>query len=413
MSEEVKTEPTIEAVEAKVQALEAEKERQIKEKENALKVAESMTKLENLNVKLTKDLETLKEEQKHIKDSVEKDIQERKIIFDVSKVNEPVEGKKNEKFSYARLIKAIAFKDWSIAPYERKALGEGTGSAGGFLVPEEYVTEIRERIMAQSVIRSLGVTTYPMATDTLNVPRITGGATHYWVAENADITSTDPTFGQLVLSAKLLAALLKLSNQLINDSSPSAEAAVRRDTAKVIALGEDFAFIQGTGTGNQPTGILNTSGIASVSLGANGATPTFDNVYDTLYEVEFANGMASGWVMHPRTKNTMRKIKDSQNNYIYNVAPSMKEPDTLVGLPVKLTTQVPINLTVGSNTDNSYVLCGQWDEAVIGERAGIEFATDQSGSAFVAYQTWIRAIERIDFGLRTPGVFCKMVGVRA
>lgn len=405
-------------LEKTVADLETEKktdiDRKIKEKEEAIKVAEQMKDLKNLNAKLNTDLEALKEDSKHIKDTIEKDRQERKVIFDITQYNKQ-SAKPEEKFSFARLFKAISYHNMSLAPYEVKALGEATGSAGGFLVPEEYITDIKERIMAKSIVRSLGVTTYPMIGDTLNVPKITGGATAYWLAENTSITSTDPTFGQLVLQAKLLAARLILSNQLIADSNPAVESVVKRDTAKVIALAEDVAFIQGTGTGAQPTGVLNTSGIASTELGSgNGATPTFDDIYNALYQVELANGLASGWVIHPRTKNTLRKIKASgSGEYIYNVAPSVKEPDTLVGLPVKLTTQIPISLTVGTSSDCSYLLVGQWDEAVIGERAGMEFAaTNEGGTAFEYYQTWIRVIERVDFGLRTPEVFCKVTGIR-
>ncbi len=315
-------------------------------------------------------------------------------------------------FSFGRLFQAITTRDWSKALLERKALGEGTGSAGGYLVPEEYLGEVKDRITTRAIVRRAGATVYPMATDTLNVPKVTGGATAYWVGENAQITASDETLDQLQLVAKLLAAMVKVSNQLLSDASPSAEAAIRRDIAKVIALAEDNAFIAGTGTGNQPLGIINTTGVNSTSLGVNGATPTFDNIYDALYQVENNNGLASAWIMHPRTKNTLKKIKDTNGNFIYNVAPSVKEPDTLVGLPVYLTTQIPTNLTVGTSTDCSYILVGQFDEAIIGERAGLEFSTDQSGTAFEYYQTWIRAIARLDFGLRTPGVFCKVTGVR-
>lgn len=315
-------------------------------------------------------------------------------------------------FSFGRFFQAIATKDWSMASLERKALGEGTGSAGGYLVPEQYLAEVKDRITAQAIVRRAGATVYPMSTDTLNVPKVSGGATAYWVGENAQITSSDETFDQLQLVAKLLAAMVKVSNQLLSDASPAAEAAIRRDIAKVIALAEDNAFIAGTGTGNQPTGIINTTGVNAVSLGANGATPTFDDIYDALYQVENNNGLASSWIMHPRTKNTLMKIKDINGQYIYNVAPSVKDPDSLVGLPVYLTTQIPTNLTVGTSNDCSYILVGQFDEAIIGERGGLEFSTDQSGTAFEYYQTWIRAISRLDFGLRTPEVFCKLTGVR-
>ncbi|HHT9133101.1 MAG TPA: phage major capsid protein, partial [Candidatus Tripitaka californicus] len=137
-----------------------------------------------------------------------------------------------EGFSLGRLFKALSTKDWTGARVEKKALGEATGPAGGYLVPEEYVREVKDRITAQSVIRGAGATVYPMATDTLNIPRVSGGATAYWLGENTQIPATDPTFAQVQLVAKVLAAMVKVSNQLLADSSGAAEAAIRRDVAK-------------------------------------------------------------------------------------------------------------------------------------------------------------------------------------
>lgn len=334
----------------------------------------------------------------------------RKLEFPLE---EAASGGKEKGFSFGRLFRALATKDISaLSGLEKKALAEGTGASGGYLVPEEHVREVKDRITAQAAVRRAGATVYPMATDTLNIPRVSGGATAYWVGENVQITATDQTFAQVQLVARVLAAMVKVSNQLLQDTSGSAEAAIRRDVAKTIALAEDLAFIQGSGTGNEPRGIINTSGVGQVSLGANGATPTFDNIYDALYQVESSNGAASAWLMHPRTKNSLRKIKDSQGHYIYTVSPSLREPDSLVGIPVFLTTQIPTNLTVGTSTDCSYIIVGQFDEAIIGERLGMEFAIDQSGTAFEYYQSWVRAISRLDFVLRTPEVFCKVTGVR-
>lgn len=334
----------------------------------------------------------------------------RKLEFPLE---EAASGGKEKGFSFGRLFRALATKDISaLSGLEKKALAEGTGASGGYLVPEEHVREVKDRITAQAAVRRAGATVYPMATDTLNIPRVSGGATAYWVGENVQITATDQTFAQVQLVARVLAAMVKVSNQLLQDTSGSAEAAIRRDVAKTIALAEDLAFIQGSGTGNEPRGIINTSGVGQVSLGVNGATPTFDNIYDALYQVESSNGAASAWLMHPRTKNSLRKIKDSQGHYIYTVSPSLREPDSLVGIPVFLTTQIPTNLTVGTSTDCSYIIVGQFDEAIIGERLGMEFAIDQSGTAFEYYQSWVRAISRLDFVLRTPEVFCKVTGVR-
>lgn len=339
----------------------------------------------------------------------------RKLTFHKGEV---IDGNGEKTFSIAKMFKAIGEKRWGEdAKFEQeicaKAMSEGVTTAGGFLVPEEYLLDIKDRITASAIVRQFGVTTYPMSTDTLNIPRITGGATGYWIGENTTITPSDATLAQLQLVAKKLAAIVKISTELMNDSNPKVEMVIRRDLAKVMSLTEDLAFLNGTASSTVPGGILTVAGTAEVTNGTDGGVPDFDTFYDALYQVELANGIADGWVMHPRTKNTLRQIKDSHGRHIYVVNPSIKEPATLFGIPVRMTTQLPINTTVGANSDCSSGIVGQWDEAVIGDRGFMEFALDTSGTAFEDYQTWIRSIARMDFGLRTPGVFCKVTGIRA
>lgn len=339
----------------------------------------------------------------------------RKLTFHKGEL---LDGNKEQTFSLSKMFAAIGKGQWGEnAKFEEeicmKAMSEGTNTAGGFLVPEEYLLEIKDRITAMAIVRKFGVTTYPMSTDTLNIPTITGGATANWIGENTTITDTDATLGQLQLVAKKLAAIVKMSTELVNDSNPKVEMVIRRDLAKVMALAEDLAFLNGTASSTTPGGILTVSGTAEVTNGANGGIPDFDTFYDALYQVELANGIADGWVMHPRTKNTLRQIKDSHGRHIYVTNPSIKEPASLFGIPIQMTTQLPIDETVGTSTDCSSGIVAQWDEAVIGDRGFMEFAIDTSGVAFTDYQTWIRSIARLDFGLRTAGVFAKITGMRS
>lgn len=383
------------------------------------RLADLEARLKNLDEDMEKKVKAGEEARK----AIELKLAERKFGSDPADAL----GKKEVKqFNFAKFFNAIRTKDWKGAEFEHeivtKAMGSNVASAGGYFVPPEYVTDIADRITAQAVVRKQNPTIVPMSTDTVLIPKITGGGTGYWIGQNTAITASDAKAGQAKLEANTLAVLVKLSNQLIQDSNPKVDELVRRDTAKVVALSEDLAFIEGNGV-DKPLGIINYpvgtdlyTQIRELTNGANGASyaasGAFDKIYDQLYEIENNNGVASGWVMHPRTKNSLRKVKDSQNNYIYNVSPSVKEPDSLVGLPVSLTTQIPVNLTVGSSTDCSYILCSQWSEFLIGDKGGMEFALDSSGTAFEAYQTWIRVILRVGSVLRTPGVFCKATGVR-
>ena len=127
----------------------------------------------------------------------------------------------------------------------------------------------------------------------LSVTSISTGATAYYVGENAAIPTSEPTFAQApLLVPKELAALVPVSNRLLRDAaeSPSVEQVLREDLAEILSLRLDLGFIQGTGTGGEPTGIKNVAGLtAAPSLGPNGAVLDFDVLKSLVNNLRLAN----------------------------------------------------------------------------------------------------------------------------
>ena len=327
-------------------------------------------------------------------------------------------------FKFTRFLNALATKNHDLAPDEmeivRRAMASGSGEAGGFLVPEEQAMDIIDLLRPMSVIRNTAARTLPMSTETMSIPRHKGGARAYWIGENTKIPTSQPAFGQINLRARMLVGLVQMPNNLLDDSSPSVEAFVRSDLAEVLALASDLAMIQGSGTGNEPRGIINYPDVNSITLGTgNGGKPGFDDLFDAMYEIEAVNGDMSDWIVHPRTRNTLRKIKNADNEYIFNrgggpanATMEEREPDTLLEMPLRATTQIPIDLTQGTATNASYIVLGDFSEAIIAERKSLEFAVStEAGDAFETVQTWIRVIMRMDFALRHPESFNVIRGV--
>jgi len=292
-----------------------------------------------------------------------------------------------------------------------KALSEGVDSAGGYIVPVEQGRTLIEMLRARAVVRRAGARVMPMASDTLEIPKQTGGAVAYWVAENAQIPASDQSFGQVTLTAKKLAAMTKMSSELFEDSDPAVEQIVMADLARVLALEEDLKYLRGDGSGNTPTGVANISGVHTMTLGA---APTFDDLADAVYRLNAANAPEEGraWIMHPREYNTLRKIKQGtnvENAYVWS-DPANGEPAQIWGYPVYLTTQIPINLGEGSNRSEIYF--GAWGEALIGQRKTLELrASDVAGDAFEYDQVFIRAIMRVDFNVRHEESFVVITDV--
>lgn len=315
---------------------------------------------------------------------------------------------------------------------QMKALAEGTGSAGGFVVPVEYADGVLRALRARSVVYAMGPRTVPVE-KLLNLVSLSSGATASYVAENAAIPTSEPTFAETaMLSPKALTALIPVSNRLLEDAdNPSIDEVIRTDLAEVLALRADLAFLRGSGTGAEPLGIRNVSGVNVTTLGAgNGATPSFDDFMDLVGAARLANAPFSsgGFVFHPRTLNTIEQLKDGDGNYLKGSGLLTYDPagagGTLLGFRFRTTTQIPVNLTVGTSNDCSEVFwSSDWNECWIGEQKS--FSIDVSAeatyspdggttwvSAFQNDQSLFRARWRHDVGLRRPGLFHVLLGVR-
>jgi HK97 family phage major capsid protein len=245
------------------------------------------------------------------------------------------------------------------------------------------------------------------------------GATAYWVGENAAITPSDLTVGQLSLAPKKVAALVKMSNDLALLSNPSAEAMVRRDIALALGLAVDLAGLRGAGSPNVPLGIANTPSIATYDIGDAGGVFTWDHASAMEGKLEDANALRGtlGYVFSPKVKRLLKRQKvaqfsgDAGGSYI--VLPTVSDAmlRDLLGYDFGTTTQIPVNISKSTSADCSEVYFANWNELLIGMWQGLEIAAsnvagDASGGAFSSDQLWIRAIQRVDIGLRHAASFC-------
>jgi HK97 family phage major capsid protein len=308
-----------------------------------------------------------------------------------------------------RWIKAVAERRYDVLEREHqrikaehKALGIDPDTAGGYLVPVEQSNQVIELLRADSVVLPL-CRQLPLNRPTLTIPTQTGGATAYWVGENSTITASEPTFGQITLIAKKLGILVKLSNELLEDSDPAIDALIREDIARVAALEIDRVILEGSGLGGEPRGIL-YSGATTTPLNAK---PTYAALSAAVYRVEAENVMPEprwAWVFNPREKATLRQLEDTAGNLIFaGPGPAQQAlggapPSTLLDYPWYTTTQIAID---GTNETRMYF--GQWNDVIVGMRKSLEImASNQAGTAFADDQTWIRAILRMDVALRHP-----------
>lgn len=330
---------------------------------------------------------------------------------------------KKEKPNIGRMIRALAAgkgdpekaahfakKQWGDEEIA-KALTTSTdvdGGGGGFLVPEEYSTELIEYLRPLSVIRSMNPVIVPMPVGSISIPAMTGGATAEYIGEGSNIGVSQPAFGQIKLTWKKLATLVPISNDLIRFSSPQADAIVRDDLVAAMAQREDAAFIRDDGTNDTPKGLRYWIADDNI-IPANG-TITLANVAIDLGKAILAleenniRFLRPGWLMSPRTKYYLTTVMDENGNYAFK---DEMAGGTLLNFPFAVTSQIPSNL--GTEANESEVYFVDFADAIIGESSLVELAVSEEAAyyngsnvvaAFSLDQTVIRAIARHDFALR-------------
>lgn len=294
-----------------------------------------------------------------------------------------------------------------------KALGEGTPSDGGYLVPEEFGQEIIPLLQAQAVIRKIGARMVPMSSNVMNMPRQTAASMASYIGENTNIQVSQPAFGNLKLSAKKLAALVPISNDLIRDASTQADQFVRDDIITALALKGDWAAMYGTGTGDEPLGLKNTPDVEMRSVGAAVDGDVLASVIGSIMQANVAF-LRPGWIFNGIMWSKIYNLKTTTGQYLFR---DEMNQGKLLGYPYQVSNQIPVSADTNKTTD---IFFGDWAEFMIGEnmRIAVDASTEAAyvvgGNLVSAYsldQTIIRAIERHDFGARQPKAFIVLTDV--
>lgn len=303
---------------------------------------------------------------------------------------------------YARTV----FKDDLIA----RAMAAGLEATGGAWVPEQWSSELIELLRPAAVVRSANPVIMPMVGGNLTVPRINGGSNAHYVGENTDITSGDLGTGDVKLSAKKLAAIVPISNDLIRFASVAADQVVRDDIVAAIAVAEDSAFIRGAGTAFSPKGMRNWAVSANIIPATSGQTQA-GIITDTNKLLNALQGsnvrmIRPTWFMSFRTYNLLNSVVTTTGAFVWR---DELNAGKFRGYPFKLTNNIPNNLSTGVGSESELYLADMAD-VVIGEVPGLMIDVSQEAvytpdgtnlvSAFSRDQTVIRIIEQHDFALR-------------
>lgn len=371
------------------------------------------------------------EKQKEEKDRLFQEVMDkvhppkRKMRFGPS--NETFEGKTVEKMiadgkmpesgTYlGQIIRAVANKDHGFlseagVKTEGLIMTEGTLAQGGYAVPVEYASEIIRLERAVSILRRLA-RDFPMGSLTRRVPRQLTNVAVTWTDEAVAKTLTKITLDQLVQTAKKLAAVVKFTDELLEDNNVSIDQLIMELVAEAMGLEEDrVGFAGNTGAGDPFMGVLYAAGVNVVTMA--GANLTFDDLVDQIMVLNAKYREGATLVTSTMGLQVLMKIKDSQGRYIWQV-PGEGQIPRIWTYPYEISDQIPVNLGAGASTA---ILFGNWKKHFfVSDRGTYEvYSSKDAGdfttqtSAFMSDETWSRFKKRMSLDVALPVAFSRML----
>nr|WP_288828393.1 phage major capsid protein [uncultured Clostridium sp.] len=219
------------------------------------------------------------------------------------------------------------------------ALQIGTDSEGGYLVPDEFEQTLVQGLEEENVFRTLATIIQTSSGDR-KIPVVATKGEASWVDEEGQIPESDDSFGQVAIAAYKVATMIKVSDELLNDSVFNMEAYISNEFSRRIGAKEEEAFLVGDGKG-KPTGIFNAAGGASEGVTTATANITFDDVMDLFYSVKSPYRKKSTFMMNDSTVKALRKLKDNNGIYIWQPSVQAGQPDTVLNRPVVTSAYAP------------------------------------------------------------------------
>ena len=263
-------------------------------------------------------------------------------------------------------------------------------TAGGNLVADEllagsFIDLLRNRL----ALAQAGATMLSGLQGNVSIPRQTSAATAYWVGENVAPTESQQAIDQVNMTPKTVAAFVDYSRRLLLQSSIDVEGMIRNDLARVLALEIDRAGIYGTGSSNQPLGLINTTGIGTETLTNAG---TFAQLIAMETDVAVANADVGSmrYIMNAAARGLLKSTSKAGTEAIF-----VWENNEVNGYPVIVSNQLL----------NNDALFGDFSQMVMGMWSGLDLMVDPYAGA-TAGTVRVIAHQDLDFAVKQPASFC-------
>ena len=340
-----------------------------------------------------KDLKELLGEKKALSDASGKALERRvkaqkKFNLSGAPADKAVAMKAQAIEDMVMFVKAIGSKDenalLTMSDARAKRMNTGTGSAGGFLVPEEFENTVIRFAKQYGVVRR-NASTLPMKSDTLRLNTLVTEPVVTIVGEGVAIEDTTSlAFGEPVLTPKKYVAIVDYTSELLEDSEIDIVNQIAERIAIAMALKEDTEFFDGATSGSE--GLAVVSGITSSGMATgddSGADVTFDYLAAlqtaVLNAIDDADSDSYKYYMHRSTYNVLQLLKGTDSHYYLPEAPSNAMKPTIWGRPVVISNRV--NDAAGTSPAEKVVMFADLKKnAWIGDRRGMRVKIFDTGT---------------------------------
>lgn len=251
-----------------------------------------------------------------------------------------------------------------------------SNTEGGYNIQTD-VNAIIEPLYPNPIVVGMGATVFDNLVGNQTWPKDTNLFSFAFESETGSSDDTSKTWAQVSLTPKRLAGRADISRRLLaQEKSRGMQAYLESEFIKGVDVAVDIAAVNGSGATNNPTGILNTSGIPQIIMGANGAVPTWQKMLDFPKSLDQSNAAKGtlGYLTTPEIKSilmsTLKNATYGTTGYIWETN------DTVAGYKAAVSNSMPSGITFGSSNLCHSIIFGNWADLLIGKWGGTFILVD-------------------------------------
>lgn len=294
---------------------------------------------------------------------------------------------------------------------ELRAQGTTPDAQGGYTVPTQMLNKIVEAMKAYGGIASVAQILNTSTGQDITWSTSDGTAEEgELLAENSAASEGDVSFGTAILGAKKLSSkIIRVSNELLQDSGVDIEAYLSGRIAQRIGRGEAKYLVQGTGAGNplQPKGLV--ASVTGTVSAASATTFTWKEMNNLKHALDpaYRNGPKFRWAFNDATLKVIEEMEDGQGRPLWLPSIAGGAPSTVLQVPY-VVDQAIDDIAAGKK----FIFCGDFDRFIL--RRITYMTLKRLVERYAEYdQTAFLAFHRFDCVLEDVGAIKALVGKAA